>query len=508
MPTEPNRNLPDAAQKLEAMFQAFADIFFILDGDFRILDYKVNRNSQLYDSPLKYLNRAIQDVFPEEIVRRLTLAVANAHRTGELMCETYTLPLPSGEHTFEICLASFEGKLCMVFGRDITQHKQAELEARRQVDRLAALRAIDLAITSGLDLNLTLSMILSQVTAQLNMDAAVILMLDLHAQVLEYAAGLGFHTNALQHTRLRLGEGYAGKAALDRHVLTIPNLKTRKTDFLRSPVFSKEGFVAYNAVPLIAKGQVLGVLEIFKRSSHEPSPDWMDFLNTLAGQAAVAIENAMLFKSLQRSNIELTLAYDRTIEGWSHALDLRDKETEGHTKRVVEMTLRLARGRRLAETDMVHLRRGAILHDIGKVAIPDSILLKPGPLTDQEWEIMRQHPLIAVDMLTPITYLVPALEIPRSHHEKWDGSGYPDKLAGERIPLPARLFAVVDVYDALTSVRPYRPAWTESEALDYIKTQSGKHFDPSVVPVFLNILTRPKYNGREENFEYSLRKGG
>ncbi len=500
--------LPSSSQRLEALFQAFADVLFILDGENTIVDFRVNQNSTLHDSPDKYLHKKIQEVFPNEVVRKLAVAVRKAQRTGQLTSEIYALPLPDGEHSFEVFLAPFEDRHCMVFARDITKHKQAEVEALRQLDRLAALRSIDLAITSGLDLNLTLSMILGHVTAQLNMDAAVILMLDPHAQVLEYAAGIGLHTTALQHTRLRIGEGYAGRVALDRRLLTINDLKSRKTDFLRSPVFTKEGFIAYYAVPLIAKGQVLGVLEIFKRAPVQPSPDWLEFLNTLAGEAAVAIDNAVLFKNLQRSNIELTLAYDKSIEGWSHALDLRDKETEGHTKRVVELTLRLARQMGLPETDMVHIRRGAMLHDIGKVAIPDSILLKPGPLTEAEWQIMRQHPLIAVDMLSPISYLVPALEIPRSHHEKWDGTGYPDGLSGERIPLPARLFAVVDVFDALTSNRPYRPAWSRAEAIEYLRLQSGQHFDPSVVPVFLNLLSRPKGSGREERVEYSLRREG
>ena len=501
-------NLPSDTQKLEALFQAFADIMFILDQENNLLDFQVNKNSQLYDSPLKYIHRNIRDVFPAEIQRRITVAAREAHRTRQPVSETLQLTLPTGERSIEVCFTAFESNQCLVLGRDVTLLHLAQSESQLQVDRLAALRAIDLAISSGLDLNLTLSMILSHVTAQLNMDAATILMLDPHSQLLEFAAGLGLHTSSLQSTRLRVGEGYAGRAALDRRTLSVTNLKSRKTDFLRSPAFQKEGFVSYYAVPLLAKGQVLGVLEIFKRSNNEAPPDWVDFLNSLAGQAALAIDNAIMFKTLQRSNVDLTLAYDKTIEGWSNALDLRDKETEGHTKRVVELTLRLARHMQLPEPDLVNLRRGAVLHDIGKVAIPDSILLKPGPLTDQEWEIMRQHPLIAVDLLTPISYLVPALDIPRAHHEKWDGSGYPNQLAGTAIPLPARLFAVVDVYDALISKRPYRPAWSETEALDYIRTNTGTHFDPSIVPVFMNMLAQPRPMGVDEKVEVRLRREG
>lgn len=192
----------------------------------------------------------------------------------------------------------------------------------------------------------------------------------------------------------------------------------------------------------------------------------------------------------QSSNSELILAYDKTIEGWSRALYLRDQETEDHTRRVTEMTMRLACQMGIPDAELVHIRRGAILHDIGKVAIPDHILFKPAPLTDDEWVIMRRHPSIAMEILRPIAYLAPALPIPYFHHEKWDGSGYPDGLAGEAIPLAARLFAFSDVYDALTSDRPYRRAWSKNSAIDYIVKNAGIHFDPAIVPVFIEMLAK------------------
>ena len=229
-------------------------------------------------------------------------------------------------------------------------------------------------------------------------------------------------------------------------------------------------------------------MEIFHRTLLDPDPDWLSFMETLAGQAAIAIENATLFRELQRSNIELTRAYDATIDGWSRALELRDRETEGHTQRVAGVTLQLARRMNFNETELVHVRRGAILHDIGKMAIPDSILLKSTALTDSEREIIRQHPRYAYDMLSPIPYLRQALDIPLYHHEKWDGTGYPHGLKGEQIPLPARLFSVVDVFDAVTSDRPYRLAWPREKALDYIRDQSGKYFDPNVVGEFMKIV--------------------
>src|ERR1043165_6090342 len=191
---------------------------------------------------------------------------------------------------------------------------------------------------------------------------------------------------------------------------------------------------------------------------------------------------------LQQAHAQLLSAYEATIAGWSHAMDLRDKETEGHSRRVTALTAKLAQALGLSDEQIMHLRRGALLHDLGKIGIPDSILLKPAALTEEEWIIMRKHPQLAYDMLYPIEYLRPALEIPLSHHEKWDGTGYPRGLKGEEIPLAARLFAVVDVWDALTSDRPYRPAWSEEEALNYIREQSGKHFDPQVVDLFFRVI--------------------
>lgn len=192
-----------------------------------------------------------------------------------------------------------------------------------------------------------------------------------------------------------------------------------------------------------------------------------------------------------RTNIELSQAYETTLEGWSRALDLRDNETEGHTQRVAELTVRLARAMGLSDEDLVQIRRGALLHDIGKIAIPDSIMFKPGALTPDEVQIMRRHADYAYELLSPIAYLQPALDIPYCHHEKWDGTGYPRRLKGEQIPLSARIFAVVDVWDALRSNRPYRRAWSEERTREYIREQAGKHFDPKVVEEFMKMLEGP-----------------
>ena len=368
---------------------------------------------------------------------------------------------------------------------DITERKQAEDAIQHYVRRLAALRSIDQAITGSFDLKISLSVLLKQLREQLKVDAAAVLCYQKDLQVLTFSQGQGFRSPGLQHTDLRLGQGYAGEAALQRSPLFIPDLNRDDLIKFKPSRFKGEGFVAYYGVPLIAKGALVGVIEIFHRSALNPNDEWVDFLITLANQAAIAVDNAALFNDLQRSNTELALAYDATIEGWARALETRDMETEGHSRRVVDLTIKLAHTIGINGKELTSIRRGALLHDIGKMGVPDAILRKPGKLTPEEWVIMRQHPVYAYEWLSPIEYLRPALDIPHYHHEKWDGTGYPRRLQGEQIPLPARIFAVVDVWDALTNERPYRHAWSEEKAVAYITEQSGLYFDPQIVDVFL-----------------------
>ena len=255
----------------------------------------------------------------------------------------------------------YQGKpSAQVIAHDITERKRAQAQIERQVAHLAALRAIEIAITdtASLDLRLTLDVLLEHVTKQLGVDAADVLLFEAPTQTLRYAAGRGFRTVALKDTRLRLGEGYAGRAALERQLVSVPDLSDAPGELVRSPILPHESFVAYYATPLIAKGQVKGVLELFHRAPLNPNSEWLDFLEALAGQAAIAMDSAALFGDLQHSNAELALAYDATLEGWSRALDMRDHETEGHTQRVTEMTVGLAQQMGISMAELVHVRRG------------------------------------------------------------------------------------------------------------------------------------------------------
>ena len=361
-------------------------------------------------------------------------------------------------------------------------HERTEL----QLNRLSTLRSIDQAIINSHDFAQTMDILLEQVSKQMHIDAAAILCHS-RPESLAFGAARGFRTAHIRDTRLAAGEGIAGRAVRERRLLFVSGRAELKEQSSRWALIAEEDFAFYCAVPLVARGEIQGVLELFHRTPLQPEGDWLEFLEALGLQAAIALDNTRLFAGLQQSNSELLQAYERTIEGWSQALELRDRETEGHSLRVTEMAMRLAQAMGIAEAELVHIRHGALLHDIGKMGIPDHILGKPGPLTPAEWEIMKTHPKLAYQLLSPIAYLRPALDIPYGHHEKWDGSGYPMGLAGEQIPLAARLFAIVDVWDALLSDRPYRAGWPEEEVRRYLRDEAGRHFDPRLVEIFLAL---------------------
>lgn len=411
--------------------------------------------------------------------RPYSLEYRITHRNGH---EIWVRDTGQAVYSTDGTLEALEG-----FALDITREKECEHLLQTIDKRFGALRNIDAAIITSFDPRVTFDVILDQITTNLNADAAAILVFDPHSQLLRFAAGRGFLTGTLKHTSLRVGEGYAGQAALERKIIHIPDLTQDLGELKRSPKFSQERFVVYFGVPLIARGQINGVLEVMHRQPFQPDREWMEFLQILAGQVAIAIDNTSLMQELQRTNDELSMAYDATLESWSMALEMRDHGTQGRHKVLAELTVKIAQQLRVNDNELIHIRRGALLHDVGKIAIPDSILKKPGPLTEKEWETIRQHPVYAYQLLSPIPTLKYAVDIPYCHHERWNGSGYPRGLKETQIPLSARIFAVVDVWDALQSEKPYRRAWSTQETLEYIEAHSGKLFDPTVVETFLQM---------------------
>jgi len=363
----------------------------------------------------------------------------------------------------------------------------SEARIQNQLRRLSGLRTIDTAINAKLSLPSVMEVILDQVMEQLQVSAADILLVNPESNILRYGCGKGFQAANLEDAVLSSIEGLAGSVIAKGVPIKIADL-ANEPRFTRQELLQEEHFHAYYGLPLTAKGKTLGVMEIFLRGDLNEDAEWVNYLETLAGQAAIAVEDARMYAGLLDANLVLSRAYDETIEGWARTLDLRDHETEGHSRRVTDLTLKMGKAMGLADEELVHIRRGALLHDIGKVGVPDQILLKPGQLSPEEWEIMRRHPQYAFDLLSPIPFLRPALEIPYCHHEKWDGSGYPRGLKGEEIPQAARIFAVVDVWDALLSDRPYRKGWPLSKVKRYIREQSLKHFDPGIVKTFFDLV--------------------
>ena len=363
-------------------------------------------------------------------------------------------------------------------------------QMEQQVRRLEALHNIEVTISSTFDLRLTLNIVLERVAAQLGVDAADVLLFNATTQTLNYFAGRGFRAQMAQVAPIKMGAGFAAKAAMSRTLVAINDLKAAQKNILDNEPrnFNAEGFVAYYGVPLLAKGELKGVLEVFHRAPLSPDAAWIDFLESISTQATVAIDNIQLFDNLQRGNANLNLSFEETLESWARLSDKHASRDEGCTRRATDLAVRLGRALGLKEADLGKLRHGALLHDVGSLLISDAILLKAGALSAEEQTLIRQHPQHSRQILSTIRQLQPALDIPLYHHERWDGSGYPTGLTGEQIPLAARIFAVVDVWMALRSARPYRAAWSDSQAREHLRTMAGVQFDPKVVETFLIVI--------------------
>ncbi len=374
----------DALIKLDAIFRAFPDMLFFMDADGRILSYEAGKTSSLYRLPEQFLGQPMQALFPPDVAEKLSRAFQDALQTGKVVPVEYRLQVPEGECWFEARLIKTAESRVIAIVRDVTDRVAAANQIQSQLTRLSALHTIDATISSSFDLKVILSVILRQITGQLGVDAADILVLHQRTHMLEYAAGHGFTTPVSEHAAVMIGQGYAGTAALQRRTISIPALDSQPAGSLFSPGLKQEKFASYYAVPLIAKGQVNGVLEIYHRSILKPAEDWFEFLATLAGHTALAIDSASLFQDLQRTNFELGLAYDTAIDSWSRALVLSGRETDEHIQRVTHWTVDLGSACRVSEKDQNDLRRGALLHDIGKLMIPETILNKPGALTEVE----------------------------------------------------------------------------------------------------------------------------
>jgi HD-GYP domain-containing protein (c-di-GMP phosphodiesterase class II) len=360
--------------------------------------------------------------------------------------------------------------------------------SRPSRERLDLVYRVSQTFNSSLDLDEVLNTVIDECIALLRAERGFVMLLNEHGKLV-FRVARGIDQQTIEHPDFEISRSIVEKVKNDSTpILTVDAQKDDRFALQHSIVAL--GLRSILCVPLKSKEQKIGILYVDNRLvSGAFTAEDLDLMNAIASSAAIAIDNAGLFKDLQLSKDALVVAYDTTLEGWAKALELRDQVTEGHTRRVTELTIRLARSMGIQDDELIHIRRGSLLHDIGKMGIPDLILLKPGALTAEEFEIMKKHTIFAYELLSPIGFLQPSLVIPLCHHERWDGSGYPRGLKGVQIPLSARIFSVVDVWDALRSNRPYRQEWPTEKITDYLIKQSGSQFDPVVVQAFIRLVS-------------------
>jgi PAS domain S-box-containing protein/putative nucleotidyltransferase with HDIG domain len=475
-------------ERFRSMLDQSSDIIFLVNfPDFVIVDVTSPVQTHLGWTQDELIGTSFWDLLPEEERERekkLLGPIWHASQQREIFSSLVRDRLPM---EFVCSPVSFEGQqFVIIVTQEISKRLRAEQQIQRQLFALDTLHRIDNMITANLPLSDLLHGVLCEVREALKADGAAIFVFD-SPGTLKCIARCGEPDND-EHSALLISSNQIPALEYGQRIIITGNQPyPDKLNAVKNRI-AKHGFVSYAAEPLSSRGQIKGVFEVYYRQPLNETEDWSILLSRLSSQVTVAVDKSQMFNNLQDAYADLNKAYDETLEGWAAALELREKETASHSLQVVEMTVRLAHAVGINAEELIHVRRGAFLHDIGKMAIPDAILLKPGSLTDDEWVIMRQHPVLAYQMLSGISYLHPALDIPYRHHEKWDGSGYPQGLAGEAIPLAARVFSVVDVWQALTSNRVYRIAWPEKDALKYIQDHAGTQFDPKVVKAFVELL--------------------
>ncbi len=480
---------------LNSILQTTRDGYILLDADGKFLE--VNRsyaNLIGYDPP-ELIGKTIADVEAMQTPAEIEKTIHEIQTQGALLFETRHRHRQGHWIEVEVSVTHMpqEGGKMVVFVRDIRERLamqralyQAKGHIERQLEEMTVLRNIDSAIISIKDHRELTYILLSQIGSMKGILAALLLTKTAQQSwscKAAYPDTMQGRTDQL----LRLLETVLSGFINNQQPLFLNQLEVPDCQALAPE--NEEGF-SLALLPLIYTEKWLSALMICAKGAEFFDEEWQDFARALAMQTSIALSNINLYEQLSKKHQELLEAYQATLDAWSRTLEIRDKETMGHTRRVVEISLHLARALGLSEEELEVFRRGAILHDIGKINTPDAILLKPGKLNDEQIAIMRQHPLDAREMVKGIRILEEALDIPLYHHERWDGSGYPFGLKGEEIPLSARIFAVADVWDALTSDRPYRPAWTKQSVKQYILENAGRQFDPTVVAKFIELLEK------------------
>ncbi len=481
--------LEAAKREMEAIFRAVPDIYFRLDADGIILDCQAGMNTRFFGPPKEFLGRHIREVAPGRIALQLQDALQQCQTAQSAVTIEYRLPSPQGQQTFEARFLPIDATQCIIIIRDISARRISEELNVGLMSLAEQLNSVQTREQAAL--------IVAQATDRLlDWDAFWFVQYSpeeaqMYQTVLAFDVQDGIRTR-LENTIVPSFLPFIERAVREKDILLLS--QEPETDASSELSFERLGDppgswlfvqVRYHIRPL-------GVLALESRAANAYSQASLKILRSIADQFGMVFARLQVQDDLRAKNVELEQAYDKTIEGWARALELRDTETHGHARRVVDLTIAIARRLGVPEDEIKHIRRGALLHDIGKVGIPDQILLNPKPLTEKEWQVMRMHPVYAHEMLKDISYLDAALAIPYCHHEWWNGEGYPRGLQGEAIPLAARIFTVVDVWDALSSNRAYRARWAPERVREYIRQQAGTQFDPRVVEVFMDILDKRK----------------
>ncbi len=361
-----------------------------------------------------------------------------------------------------------------------------------QTGQLSLLLQLSQTFNSTLNLDEVLNRVMDEVIAAVHAERGFVMLYDAEGR-LSFRVARGMNQKTIEDPLFQVSRGVVEKVEREGKPIVTVDAQQDERFSSRQSIVSL-GVRSILCVPLMNKERKLGVIYVDNRlrSGIFTTTD-LELLGSIASTAAIAIDNASLYQDLQQSKQELEAAYVTTLEGWARAIELRDHETEGHTRRVTKMAVCFAEKLGIQKPDLDHIYRGALLHDIGKMGVSDAILCKPGSLTEEERTEMKKHPQYAYEMLRPILFLEPAIDIPYCHHEKWDGSGYPRGLKGAKIPMPARIFSIVDVWDALSHDRYYRKAWPKDKVASYLLEEGGKSFSPEMVQAFVREFMGGKH---------------
>lgn len=487
--------LQENEQKYRLLIDESADAIYLeQDGHFVVLNQRFTElfgdfsQSSGLASGIHLLAAPADQVFVQEQQLRLL--------NGEVSSLRFEFKaMNKSKHVIDVEVATtsflYRNKLAIQgIIRDITERKQMEQSEREQRNLAEALRDTASVLTSTLNISEVIDRILNYIGKVVPCYALNIMLVNEESHIASVIASKGYAERGVEDWLALISLPIASTQLLQQMYETGQPCVVPDTHHNQEwKVLEETNWIAsYAGAPIKVQGKVIGFINLDSPDVNFFSPDQAERLQTFANQAGIAIHNAQLLQGLKSSNQELIAAYETTLQGWSKALELRDYETQGHTLRVLNLTIRLATRLGITEPQITHMRYGVLLHDIGKISITDNILFKKGPLTSHEWEIMRQHPSYAYEMLSPIKYLENSLDIPYYHHEWWDGTGYPKGLKGEDIPLAARIFSVVDVWDALTSDRPYHEGMSEEQAIEHLLEQAGTQLDPEIVKSFIEML--------------------